>query len=212
VSVPIRGHHRVGIQVHRAPALNDADRAEREEIPVTAVPRTLLDIAATAPRRLDRAIERSEQLGSFDLGATDSLLVRTAGHPGAGRLRQAVAVYREPAFTRSHLERLFLALVRKTGLPRPSVNTFVAGFELDMYWPRERFAVELDGYETHGTRAAFERDPVRQEDLKLAGIEIVRITYRRITAEPELVAERLAALLERRRRELRAVALGAAPR
>jgi hypothetical protein len=146
-------------------------------------------------------IERSEQLELFDLTAVDSLLARTVGHPGAGRLHKALATYRAPAFTRSHLERLFLALVQKEGLPAPAANTFVAGFELDMYWPRERFAVELDGYETHGTRAAFERDPIRQEELKLAGIEMVRLTYRRLTREPKVVAKRLAALLEKRRRE-----------
>ena len=35
----------------------------------------------------------------------------------------------------------------------------VEGFELDAYWEPERFVVELDVFETHGTRAAFERFP-----------------------------------------------------
>lgn len=55
--------------------------------------------------------------------------------------------------------------------------------------------MELDGYETHGTRAAFERDPVRLEDLKLAGIDAIRITARRIELEPDHVATRLRSLL-----------------
>jgi very-short-patch-repair endonuclease len=71
-----------------------------------------------------------------------------------------------------------------------------------MYWPDERFAVELDGYEAHGTRAAFERDPLRHEELKLKGIEMVRMTYRRVVHEPDVAAARLAALLTQRRREL----------
>jgi very-short-patch-repair endonuclease len=66
----------------------------------------------------------------------------------------------------------------------PSANVFVAGFELDMYWEWERFAVELDGYEFHSGRSSFERDRRRQKDLKLAGIEMVRITARRVRAEP----------------------------
>jgi len=203
VAVPKRGRNRADFHLHHAPALNDSDRALREGIPVTALPRTFLDVAATAPRRLDRMIERAERLELFDLREVDSLLARTVGHPGAGRLRKAIAAYRDPAFTRSRLEQRFLALVREAGLPRPDVNTFVAGFELDMYWPAERFAVELDGYETHGTRAAFESDRIRQEDLKLAEIEMIRITDRRLKREPEVVAKRLETHLERRRREMR---------
>jgi very-short-patch-repair endonuclease len=174
----------------------------RDGIPVTALPRTLLDLAATAPRRVDRAIERAEQLRLFDLRPVDSLLMRAARHPGAARLRRALDAHREPAFTRSYLERSFLPLLRERGLPRPAVNTYLAGFEIDMYWPDERFAVELDGYETHGTRAAFERDPLRHEELKLKGIEMVRMTYRRVVHEPDVAAARLAALLTQRRREL----------
>jgi very-short-patch-repair endonuclease len=113
-----------------------------------------------------------------------------------------LAAYREPAFTRSELERRFLELVRQAGLPRPSVNFFIAGYEIDMYWPPERFGVELDGFEFHRTRAAFERDRRRQEDLKMAGIEIVRLTFRRIEREPGQVAQRLCVLLARRRAEL----------
>lgn len=199
VSVPRRGHRRSSIRVHHAPALGDEDRVLREHIPVTSMSRTLLDLAASVPsRQLERAIERSEQLKLFDLRDIDSLLARTVGHPGTGRLRRALNLYREPAVTRSPLERRFLALVREAGLPIPSVNVFVAGYELDMYWEREHFAVELDGYEHHGTRGAFERDRVRQEELKLAGIEMIRLTARRLAQEPTLVMERLATLLERR--------------
>lgn len=202
----IRGaRSRPSIRLHQARALGDEQRAHREGIPVTSVPRTLLDLATVVSgERLERAIERSEQLGLFDLRAVDSLLASTIGHPASGRLRRALSAYREPAFTRSALERRFLALVRAAGLPTPSANVFVAGHELDMYWERERFAVELDGYQHHRTRAAFERDRLRQEELKLAGIEMVRLTSRRLDREAETVVNRLAMLLERRRRDFEA--------
>ena len=61
---------------------------------------------------------------------------------------------------------------------------------------------ELDVYETHGSRAAFERDRLRHEDLKLAGIEMIRVTGPRLDREPNEVVGRVAVLLERRRREL----------
>jgi very-short-patch-repair endonuclease len=93
--------------------------------------------------------------------------------------------------------------VRKAGLPKPAANVFVAGFELDMYWEPERFAVELDTYEFHGGHVAFEKDRLRQEDLKLAGIEMTRITGARLDREPAAVANRLRQLLTQRRQELR---------
>jgi very-short-patch-repair endonuclease len=116
-------------------------------------------------------------------------------------LRRALDLYREePAFTRSDLERRFLKLVTTAGLPSPSMNFNVAGFELDAYWQRERFVVELDVYETHGSRAAFERDRRRQDDLMLLGVEMIRVTGPRLQREPTQVIERVAAHLSRRRR------------
>lgn len=73
------------------------------------------------------------------------------------------------------------------------------GFELDCYWPEFRFAVELDVFETHGTRAAFERDRKRQEDLLLHGIAMTRVTGPRLEREPEEVMRRVGRLLAQRR-------------
>ena len=201
VSVPHRGRRRTSIRIHHAPALCDEDGALREAIPVTSVARTLLDLAGTVPaHRLERAIERAEQLSLFDLHAVDAVLARATKHAGAGRLRRGLDLYREPPFTRSQLERRFLNLVHEAGLPIPAANIFIAGYELDMYWEREKFAVELDGYEHHRTRAAFERDRAREEELSLAGIETIHLTARRLDQEPGVVMRRLAALLRKRRR------------
>jgi len=87
-------------------------------------------------------------------------------------------------------------------VPRPALNTFVAGIEIDAYWEAERFAVEIDGWGPHRTRAAFEGDPIRQENMKLAGIDSIRITARRIERHPSLVAEHLKQLLAQRRLQL----------
>ena len=73
---------------------------------------------------------------------------------------------------------------------------------MDAYWPAEHFAVELDTYDYHGTPAAFETDRIRQENLKLAGIEMVRITGIRMNREPNAVANRLRRLLAQRRHEV----------
>ena len=166
---------------------------------MTALPRTLLDLAATVRFDwLEKMVERSEDLELFDLQAAENLLARTVGHPGHGRLRKAIALYKPSSFTRSSLERRFLELVMEAGLPQPRTNFVVHGFELDCYWPEHRFAVELDLFETHGTRAAFERDRKRQEDLLLAGIGMTRVTGPRLEREPREVVERVGRLLSAR--------------
>jgi len=203
VTVPTRRHAKASISVHYA-RLADDDRAVCEAIPLTSVARTLLDLAAIlSPVRLDRAIERSEELRLFDLRSVEALIDRAGSHPGRGRLRRAIAIYRdEPAFTRSRLEQRFLDLVKRAGLPAPSMNFWEGKFELDAYWRSERFVVELDVYETHGSRASFESDRVRQEELKLMGIEMIRVTGPRLDREPGAVAQRIGALLEQRRGQL----------
>jgi len=200
VSVPTHGHRRKGMWTHRVTPLAMEERAVTNGvIPISSLPRTLLDLAATtAVPRIESLIERTERRGMLDLEAIDRTLDRHRGSPGTSCLREATEIYRDPFFSRARSERLFKALVKKAGLPHPAINTFVAGHEVDAYWEAERFAVEVDGWGSHRTRAAFERDPVRQEDLLLAGITCIRITARRIEREPDAVAGRLAKHLAKR--------------
>lgn len=204
VTAPTRRRAKREFRVHFSSILAEEDRAEREGIPVTSVPRTLLDLAIRArPEQIDGHLERAEERDLLDMRAMGSVLDRAGGHRGRGRLRRALALYQpDPAFTRSKFERRFRQLLKTAGLPPPSMNFMVAGFELDAYWPDLRFAVELDLFETHGSRAAFERDRRRQEELKLLGIEMVRITRPRLDREPKAVLDNLARLLQRRRDEL----------
>jgi hypothetical protein len=199
VTGPSPRAHRSAICVHSAKALTREDRVSVGAIPTTSVARTLLDFAAVDPRYLRTALDRCERRGILDLIAIDTLIARSRGFRGVAQLRQALEIYRTPAFTRSGLERRFLAIVTEAGLPRPAMNLFIEGFELDAYWKAERFAVELDTYDYHGGHAAFEDDRLRQEDLKLAGIEMTRITGARIAREPTAVAKRLGHLLAQRR-------------
>jgi hypothetical protein len=183
------------------------DRWVLQDIPVTNLARTLLDLSAMlSPAQLERALERAEESGRFDLVALEEVLDRAGHHPGVVKLRRALAIYREsledPAFERSKLEGRFRKLVKRAGLPTPAMNLNVLGYELDAYWEAERFAVELDVYETHGSHAAFESDRLRQEDLKLKGIEMIHITGPRLDREPQQVMDRVVAHLEQRRREL----------
>jgi hypothetical protein len=192
----------LAIRLHSAEALTASDATSSAGIPVTATPRTLLDFAATDPSYLVQALNNARRLGLLDLIAIDELIERSKGFRGVGRLREALLVHRPRAFTRSGLERQFMRLASRAGLPTPSMNLFVEGYELDAYWAPERFAVELDTYDYHGDPIAFEQDRLRQEDLKLAGIEMTRVTGIRMNREPEAVAARLRRLLTQRRRDL----------
>ncbi len=89
--------------------------------------------------------------------------------------------------TRSAAERRLLALVKAGGLPRPETNVKVAGHEVDMLWPAAHVVVEVDGFAFHSGRGAFERDRRRDADLQAAGHRVLRITWRRLQAEPEAV-------------------------
>jgi very-short-patch-repair endonuclease len=204
VTAPTRRRAKRNFHVHFSSILAEEDRGTRDGIPVTAVPRTLLDLAIRArPEQLEGYLERAEDLELLDVPAIEDVLARAGGHRGRGRLGQALAVYRpDPTFTRSKFERRFCQAVKAAGLPAPSMNFNVAEFELDAYWSELRFAVELDLFETHGSRAAFERDRHRQEELKLLGIEMIRITAPRLKREPEAVIRNLTMLLARRRQEL----------
>lgn len=200
LTAPTRRHPKPQFVLHRA-VLADEDRAFVEGIPVTSLARTHLDLAAEVSLdRVSRFLARSEADEAVDLHAVEALLARCGHHPGRRTLRAALAIHKpDPTITRSGLEREFRDLALQAGLPPPSMNFVVAGYELDAYWPDHRFAVELEVFETHGNRASFEADPVRDEELLLVGIEMIRVTGPRLQREPETVIGRVRTLLERRR-------------
>ena len=155
----------------------------------TTVARTLLDLAAIVDRRrVERALERAEKLELFDLRQIEAACERAPGHHGLKALNQALALYMPDNRTRSELERDLLDLCRNHDLPLPEVNALVDGYEVDALWPDARLIVEVDSWEHHRDRAAFERDRVRDADLKLAGYTVIRITARRLADQPEQVA------------------------
>jgi hypothetical protein len=67
--------------------------------------------------------------------------------------------------------------------------------EPDFTWRGHRLIVELDGYETHATRAAFERDRARDRALHAQGWRVLRITWRQLDDDAQTIAAELRALL-----------------
>jgi len=193
-SIRDSGEHQ-GVVAHTVRRLHDDDRTLVDGIPVTAIPRTLLDVAEVAPHRLERAIEAAERLGLFDLGAVNALIERSHGRHGLRALDAALRAYRDPPVTQSELERLFLDLCRDADIPTPACNVSVAGNVVDAVWEDRPLVVELDGRAFHSTRAAFERDRKRDADLQLAGYRVLRVTHRRLSDEPGEVVSAVRALL-----------------
>jgi hypothetical protein len=193
VTVPTaggRGKHRLVI-VHRA-ALTAREVMEMRGIALTKPGRTLVDLADVLPRRtLERALDEAAYL-RLDLEALEP----RPGRRGAGRLAAVLARHTVGSTrTRGELEERMLALCRGAGLPAPEVNGDVMGYEIDFVWREARLVVETDGWEAHGTRAAFERDRRRDAALVAAGWRVVRITWQRLEREPAGVARELRRLL-----------------
>jgi uncharacterized protein DUF559 len=185
-----------GVLLHRSRALPATETGVRDGIPVTTVPRTLLDLAAVVTRdELRRAAHEAERLRLFDLRAITAALQRHAGRPGTGALLAVIDQWTEPALTRTDLELLFLAVCDRHDLPRPMVNTIVADHEVDFLWPNARLIVEADGRETHLTRAAFESDRERDARLTALGYRVIRFTYRQVLDRPAWVGGLVGELL-----------------
>jgi very-short-patch-repair endonuclease len=72
--------------------------------------------------------------------------------------------------------------------------TPIAG-EVDAVWPDHRLIAELDGYDAHTTRRAFENDRAKDRELVVAGWRVVRITWRQLEHQPERLASQLRALM-----------------
>jgi predicted transcriptional regulator of viral defense system len=185
-----------GVRVHWTRMCAPEDFTVHDGIPVTTPARTLLDLSAVIkPHELAVAIDRAERLGLFDLRATTELLDRARGRRGASLLRQMIAAY-EPSTQKSELERRFKALIETTtDIPRPTFNAAVSGetatHEVDAFWPQQRLAVQLDGFEFHRTRRDRERDAASDADLELAGERVMRLTWDDVTLHGERTLRRI---------------------
>lgn len=190
-----RAHHLHGVRVHRSRTLAAADRTVHYGIPVTSPARTLLDLAGVlSDTALARAVNEARLAR---LVRPDTLRALVERSPGRATNRLTALVERPGGPTRSEFEDAFLRFLERHGLPRPQVNGTVAGHEVDVHWPDQKLAAELDSRAFHDTRHAFEADRDRDADLLVAGYRVIRITWDRLQRRDAREAERLRKLLER---------------
>ncbi len=179
-----------GIVLHQVRSLDDRDRAISDDgIPVTSLARTLLDVAETEPSRtLRRAWDEADRLMLLDVAAIQELCERSHGRHGLKPIAQLLGEMRPAPNTKRELEAMFFDFCRGRRLPLPACNVLVEGYEVDAFWPARRLVVELDSWEFHRGRRAFERDRERDAVLQAAGYRVIRITWRRLTQHPAEVA------------------------
>jgi hypothetical protein len=198
VSVPYPGdRRRPGIRVHRRRDLDVADAGRHIRIPVTQPISTLVDLAARLPmNQLEAAVNEADKLGRVDPETLRAALDRLAGRRGVVALRNLLDRHTF-VLTDSDLERLFLPIVHKAGLPMPRTGRWVNGFEVDFFWPDLGLVVETDGLRYHRTPAQQARDRVRDQAHVAAGLTPLRFTHYQVAYEPGTVRDTLAAVAQR---------------
>ncbi|MBV9425558.1 MAG: hypothetical protein JOZ98_21810 [Solirubrobacterales bacterium] len=200
VHVTVPGdRRRPGITVHRSRTLTPQDIKVQLGIRVTSFARTVLDCSPElGDKRLTRIVNDARREGYIHLESLAETVARSPRHPGAVRLRQFVEDPTNPS--RSDFEDEFLPFCERFGLPRPELNTIVAGREVDAYFAAEGVIVELDGWGFHSSRDVFESDRDKDADAAALGLATVRITKQRVRQTPAKEASRLDAILKLRRR------------
>jgi very-short-patch-repair endonuclease len=187
-----------GIRTHRS-AVAGRFATVVEGIPVTTVAWTLLDLAGVLrPHQLRRAVEESERQELFDLAAVHEALAADPGRPGSPSLLALLADMKDHGVTRtrSDVEALMLQLCLDHGLPRPQVNRYNNGTEVDFRWPSERLIVEVDGWQFHRSRRAFVTDRARDRAALKTGWRVARFPASEVADSPKAVADELARLLK----------------
>ncbi len=178
------------------------ERTVEEGIPVTTVPRTIFDLAATEPDDVvENLLREMEFLELRDRLSLRDLVERYPGRRGVRRVRSALErLEEEPAARkRSPLEDRFAPFLRQHRLRLPRFNDWIdlgdKRYQVDCHWPGTGQIVELDGWKGHKTKSAFREDRARDRKLKVAGYSVIHITWNQLDDEPEAIASDLRALL-----------------
>jgi hypothetical protein len=188
-----------GMTVHRCTTLAGRDLTTQLGIRVTSPARTVLDCAlGLNDKALTRAISDLRHARVLHIPALADAVERFPTHAGTRRVKAALRTPGGP--TRSEFEDAFPAFCGYYDLPEPVMAPTVAGYEVDAFFRAERVIVELDSWEFHSGRDAFETDRNRDADTLAAGHVTVRITWERLLHTPSDEATRLHTILQARRR------------
>jgi very-short-patch-repair endonuclease len=204
-----RGRKIDGIYLHRVRLPRFEETGTFDGIPCTSPSRTLVDLAGVVGERtLRSAFERAatQQRSMLDIPAIEqSIDPRRRGMKVLLGLidewRGAAPLLGKRGKLKSPLEAKVLPLIVQRDLPAPLFNAPVeianGRIEVDFLWPDQRFVLEADSRDFHGTALAFERDRWRDRELMRAGYTVLRVTSREAEHEPEAVVGAVASQISR---------------
>lgn len=154
------------------------------DLPVTGIALTVLEAAvALGPGGsglLDRALQQRVTFGWVHRAHCRSL-----GRRGSAVASELLTAAGDRAC--SQAERLLIALLRDAGLSGWELGYPCQGYVLDVAFPDQRVAIEVDGWAWHVTSERFVRDRQRQNALINAGWRVLRFTWHDLTACPDAV-------------------------
>ena len=172
-----------GVLVYRSVVL-EGDCTEYRGIPMTSVPRTLLDLARLASdRALARAVREAVRLDRVTLDELGDAIGRHRGRRGTRRLARTVARYTGLPLerARSGAEIRAMEILREAGHQLPNLNVRIAGEEADLSWPRARLIVEIDGAPFHMDAG---EDARKERAWRAAGWKVCRLDASAIYERP----------------------------
>jgi hypothetical protein len=175
-----------GVRTRRS-RLDRRDVTTYRGIPVTSVPRTLLDLAAVLdPDALSRACHEAGVRYRTTPGQVKAAFARAPRARGAARLRW---VMEGAPVSLSKLEKRFLDVLRRAGLPLPQTNRPAGGYRVDCRWPEYRLTVELDSYRFHNSRHSWRQDRIRKREARVRGDEFFSYDWDDVEEERAILRE-----------------------
>jgi uncharacterized protein DUF559 len=179
--------HRIrlaGVRSHRTVAFLAEEHTVLDRIPLTTVARTLVDLSSLlSVAQLGVITDDALRRGTLSLRELQRSVAGIPGGPGRkpSRIRSVLAQRIErydPGD--SGLELRVLRAIVAAGLPEPvqQHEVLVAGrrYRIDLAYPEHGLAIEIDGFDPHRFRSAFDRDRARANDLVVAGWTVLRFT------------------------------------
>lgn len=191
---------RQGVRVHTA-ALPARHRTARAGIPVTTVPRTVVDLARAASFRAGVVVADSalrDKLASRR--EFDTVIEDCTRWPGIQQARRVVAFSDERS--ESALESISRVVFAEHGLPPPELQVWVGGEEgavgrADFLWDAYRTIGEANGLTKYSNPAQALAQLQRDARLREAGFEVVHFTWREVNYTPGRVVASIRAAFQR---------------
>jgi very-short-patch-repair endonuclease len=184
VTAPRNSHGRThgGSRLRRRD-LDESDVVELRRLRVTALPLTALEAAVRqrgGAKIIDTTLQRRAELR--DLWRAHLRNKGRYGSPAARGLLQAAS-----DGARSEAERLLVKLLREAGITGWKANYPLGGYKVDVGFPKQKIAIETDGWAFHSDALDFQVDRERQNKIALLGWQVLRFTWLDLAEYPQRV-------------------------